>query len=303
MSKIKNKKQKKIEILWSGGWDSTFMLCKLAHEYDIIQPYYIIFHRLGEEYEIEAIKKIFICFSNHKEISCVIKPVIFIPIEEIIVPNWLRSCWNKFKEKPYRVAEQYLFLAAFAMNHKGIAIGQERYYETPGHMTRLLYEKGHMKFTSDGVGYFNPKDCHKDIYALFGNAIYPVSLFSELMMKEKAEEWNCMDIMNCSHFCYEPIYGKPCGMCGPCKIKLRQHMDFLFHSDIVDAGLTLNYLKNNNLVDSQGVPLHIQFENYIRHFKFGCLFKNNKNLHKFDSNHISYFESILHDSKYKSRDC
>lgn len=223
--------ERRIELLWSGGWDSTFMLCKLAREYDRIQPYYIKFGRPGQAEEMDAMDRITKALAAHREIACEVMPVKIVPDDEIHVPGWLASCWEQFRGEPYKVGHQYLWLAAFAMGHKGIAVGQERYYETPGHLTRLMYELGHMKWTKEGVGYFDRRDCDKRVFALYGNAVYPVSLFSEPMMKEKAEEWGLMDVMRESRFCYHPINGVPCGICVPCRTKIRQHMDFLLSDD------------------------------------------------------------------------
>lgn len=290
-NKIRN--NKKIEILWSGGWDSTFMLCKLMREYDEIQPYYILFHRAGEEFELKAIENILNAISSHNDIKCNILPVAYIKQESIKIPSWLYKCWEKYSVEPYTVSSQYLTFAAFAMEHKGIAVGQERFYETPGHMTRLMYEKGHMKFTDDGIGYFNLKDCQKEVYALFGNSIYPVSLFSELMMKEKIEEWGYQDIMQHIHFCYHPINGNACGMCGPCRVKIKQHMDFLFKPEFLKVGLVCNYLYKNKISDVFGNPAWVSFDNYIRNYKFKDLFSDkiyNKNI---DYQTICYFEGLL----------
>ena len=294
---------KKIEVLWSGGWDSTFMLLKLAREYDVIQPYYILFNRPGQEHELEAIRKISERIKAQEEIKCNILPVIYVKKEDILEPLWLRRCWEKYKDEPYAVASQYLTLAAFAMQHKGIAVGQERYYETPGQMTRLMYEKGHMRFTRDGVGYFDKSGCQKDVYALFGNAVYPVALFSELMMKEKAEEWGWQDIMGHSWFCYYPVYGKPCGLCGPCRVKIRQRMDFLFSEDNLKAGMVFNYINANNLRDRYGQPLNAAFEEYVRVYKSGR-WESGGFLHMdFNSvTNFAIFDEFLGNPKYWRRD-
>lgn len=320
MSKKDSNNNKKIEILWSGGWDSTFMLCKLMREYDEIQPYYILFNRDGEEYELKAIQNILNTISLHKEIQCNILPVIYIKSDNIKIPSWLYKCWEKYSKEPYEVSSQYLTFAAFAFKHKGIAVGQERYYEIPGHMTRLMYEKGHMKFTPDGVGYFNPKDCQKEVYALFGNAIYPISLYSELMMKEKIEEWGYKDIIKHIHFCYHPINGFPCGMCGPCRVKIKQHMDFLFKPENLKNGMVCNYIYKNNLKDKYGRPLWVVFEDYIRSFKSTLLetsfskkisldLSGNISNVSFDKLKIlkdnyetfQYFESLLNNDKINCR--
>lgn len=297
---------KRIEMLWSGGWDSTFMLCKLLREYDEVQPYYIRFHRSGEEMEMKAINEITDLLEEHKNLKGRLLPVTYVEHTSIKFPGWLVEAWKKYRDEPYTVSKQYLFLAAFAIKHKGIAVGQERYYEKPGHITRLMYKKGHMKFRDDGTGYFNKKDCDKDVYALFGNAVYPVCLDSELMMKDKAEAWGMMDIMDKSWFCYQPINGKPCGMCGPCKVKMKQHMDFLFDPFLLSCGLVDNYLFESCMKTRNGTWMFALFERYVREFRSKAVFNTSNDFAKrVFLNHyqkeIALFEYMIKNPPIKHR--
>ena len=121
------------------------------------------------------------------------------------------------------------------------------------------------------------------------------------MMKDQAEKWNCMDIMNCSHFCYHPINGCACGMCGPCRVKIKQYMDFLFKPEFLKIGLVCNYLYKNKINDVFGNPAWVSFENYIRNYKFKDLFSDkiyNKNI---DYQSICYFEDLLKNSNIGCR--
>lgn len=219
----------KIEILWSGGWDSTFMLCLLARTKEaVIQPYYLNIKRHIQKDEHRAMREIMKVVRIKKDLKAKILPVkivkqeYFKPSDEVVV------AWKKYRGKPYLIGGQQQFIAEFSKSHKGICWGQERYLETPGHMTQLLLDKGNWKFTDDGVGYFTKEDCDPDVFILFGNLTCPIAKYSEPMMWEKIQEWGYEDVFKHICFCYYPIDGKPCGMCVPCKVKMKQKMDFLF---------------------------------------------------------------------------
>ena len=251
----------KIEMLWSGGWDSTYMLCMEARKPITIKPYYIVFHRPGEKEERAAMVRILKKIKEHKEFKAHIRPVKYVNSSKIVIPDEVRSAFNKYKGKPYKVGGQYLILAAFALQHKGIYLGQERYYETPGHLTKLMYEKGHMKFTNDGVGYFNEFDSDKDVFLLFGNYTYPIAKKTELMMRDDAIRFGFMDVMNKTWFCYTPTKdGKPCGACLPCVVKYKQHL-----YDLLPIDAQARAMVKINLPELEGTnDLQKIFEEYCQ---------------------------------------
>lgn len=222
----KKRKKKKIEMLWTGGWDSSFLLCKLAQEYDEVQPYYIKFGRPGQKQEIEATERIMSLLPFHPAIAGKVLPVRMIDSKDINIPKWMYASFESFHHK-YKLGGQWLTIGAFAAQHPGIAVGKVRHYDQPGPLSRLLMEKGHIVFTSDGVGYLQKNRSDKNVYAVFGNAVYPVANITELEMKDMAEAWGVTDIMRSTWFCYYPIDGEPCGTCTPCVMKKLQHMDFL----------------------------------------------------------------------------
>jgi len=49
-------KLERINIFWTGGWDSTFRMLQLAEKQVIIQPYYLKDNRKSEELELNTIK-------------------------------------------------------------------------------------------------------------------------------------------------------------------------------------------------------------------------------------------------------
>ena len=250
----------KIEMLWSGGWDSTYMLCMEARKPITIRPYYIVFHRPGEKEERSAIFRIFKKIKQHKEFKARILPVKFIDKEVIKVPDEIKRVFYKFRPD-YSLGGQYLQLSSFALQHEGIYLGQERFYENPGHLTKLLYDKGKLTFDNNQVGYLDKTCSDEDVFLLFGHYRFPIALKNELMMVDDAKRLGFIDIMDESWFCYYPTKdGKPCGTCLPCITKYNQHMyDRLPLEALARAEVKVNLPKL-----SVGVDLVRTFENYCK---------------------------------------
>ena len=213
------------ELLWTGGFDSTFRLCQLAREADVeIQPYYLKLPRPGWEMELKTISLIWNLLQKHPKRRAVIDPVIYVDLEELTVPPEIKAAWIKFRDPPYELGAQYQYIAVFARKHPGIEIGQERYYKKLGHLRKLLLEKGHMKLSHDQVGYFAQNDCDPAIWDLFGNLRLPICELHEPQMAKMIHRWGFEDIMSHVWFCYTPVNGEPCGMCVPCLTKHKNGM-------------------------------------------------------------------------------
>jgi len=260
----------RIEVLWTGGWDSTFMLCLLAKTKNVdIQPYYIDIERQIRKEEKKAIQTIYKILKKKKDLKGNILPCKFVPVKYTKPDEDVLNSFFKFRGKPYEIGGQYKYIAQFAKTHPGICWGQERYLETPGHMTRLLQDKGSWKFDSDGVGYFIKEDCDPDVFNLFGNLRCPIAKYSEPMMWEKIKEWGYEDVFQNIRFCYYPIDGKPCGMCYYCETKRKQKMDFLFSKEALILGDAIQEIKSQakSLAVGNNDPFNKPLDYYFMFYK------------------------------------
>ena len=276
--------ENRLEVLWSGGYDSTFMLCLLAKTKNVtIQPYYLDIHRYIRNEEKRAIKEIFAILKRKKDLKAKILPVKIVKEEYTQPSPDIVQAWKKYNGEPYKIGGQQVRIAEFSKTHHGICWGQERYLETPGHMTRLLIEKGNWKFTEDGVGYFDKEDCDADVYTLFGHLIAPVAKFNEQMMWEKIQEWGYEDVFEHIRFCYYPKDGKPCGMCLPCQVKMKKKMNFLFNEEALENGRIMQKVLEKD--NKRGGDLFMKSELFMMYKN--PVFKENEIARRFNGN--SYF--------------
>lgn len=62
---------------------------------------------------------------------------------------------------------------------------------------------------------------------VLGNFKFPIIDKTELEMKRNIEMWGYKEVMKNIWFCHTPFYGKPCGLCHPCEVKIQSGMEFL----------------------------------------------------------------------------
>lgn len=243
------KSEKSIEIFWTGGYDSTFRVVQLSRMDITIRPYYLSDNRIAESYEIAAIEKIIQLIRNHPDTKAKLLDLVYIPYNErpetdpdikaasdrIFSQNWLGN--------------QYVWLASFAKEHKGIELSIEK-----GTNPVRLIEKngGFRKDYVEGVGetYVVDKTTHPDYLALFGNFSLPLLEVSKLDMKDFFIRHNYEDVMKATWFCHSPIDNKPCGKCNPCKGVVEEGM-----AERLDEDALARYKKAKKVEKFKSTPL------------------------------------------------
>lgn len=100
-----------INVLWTGGLDSTFRICELSRHNVRIQPYYILCDRGSEEYELKAIDNITKILRSHDDVKAEILNVI---VEQL--PKDMAEEYRAFKslKSRYGLGIQYVWLSKFA---------------------------------------------------------------------------------------------------------------------------------------------------------------------------------------------
>ncbi len=94
--------KKTVEILWTGGYDSSFRMCQLSRKDVIIQPYYLSDNnRKCEENELNAIRTITEKLRNDKETIAEIKDYIYVPIRERKQDSEVTKAYIDLKKQDY----------------------------------------------------------------------------------------------------------------------------------------------------------------------------------------------------------
>ena len=256
---------KRINLLWTGGLDSTFRLVELAHNEIEIQPYYIDDNsRPSNKNEKKAMKKIQQLLRKKPFTKAVIKDVKFISVDEVSIRPEIKEA----RENLYKINEfgsQYIILASFAsQNNLQLEVGLESSDRSKA--TEILKRFGFLQLTSyTPVHVFNIDNwathykidsdkANNDVVNIFQNLRFPAHLFNieKIDEAELLNKWNCTDILKTTWFCHNPILGIPCGHCSPCKDAINEDMAWRVPKiGRVLGGLRYNFYKACGKVKKQ----------------------------------------------------
>ncbi len=215
-------------VLWTGGFDSTFMILKYARDELNIQPIYVIDQeRKSTQYELNAMKVIINMLETkfYSDVKAKINPVQIVEMKDIPPNEYITSCYEKLSRK-IKVGRQYEWLSRLSLAYPYVDVGVEKHINGYGGCTAAIMDDGGY-VERDGVGYLNIEKSSKEIIALFGKFRFPILYYTELEMLSLIHLWGWDEIVKNVWFCHNPINNLPCGMCRPCQQKKGDRLDFL----------------------------------------------------------------------------
>ena len=219
-----SKKNKPINLFWTGGWDSTFRLIQLAFIHKkTVRPYYIIDPgRNSTSLEIRAMTNIKeALIKKRPEIEDLILPTIFKELNQIQPNQTITESYKRLTLKE-SIGIQYEWLARFCADEgiNNVEISNETAIFDEDNRTRKLLGDDLDKFETEyGIYYkLNNRAKKKDVYKIYGNFKFPVFDFTKLDMFELSKKLGFDDIMKLTWFCHTPTKkNNPCGKCHPCQ--------------------------------------------------------------------------------------
>ena len=229
---MENESRKTVNLLWTGGLDSTYRLLEiLLKENRKVQPYYMLdAKRFSLRNEIDAMHKIKQkIIQDFQEKDELLLPIKFIDVEEIDEIQLIKESFQELK-KLRHIGIQYKWMAEFCIhnNINDLELGIIRKGEASDH-GEALSESLDPYITSieenSKVFKIDPKKIEEDgsrkakLYnAVFGNYHLPIIAYSKREMVNLSKQNNWMDYINLTWYCHNPKKNKiPCGKCNPCK--------------------------------------------------------------------------------------
>lgn len=223
-----------IDLLWTGGWDSTFRLLQiLLHEKKIVQPYYVIDstrNSLGVEIYFRNVLKEAI-FARYPQAKNFLLPTIYINIDSIEPDDEIQQAYQDLK-KHVPLGNQHEWLPRFCKQHQiyGMEMSTEN-GSTPEELwANARFLKNH--FSDDPATL-----CERDFFLyqtskkLYKYFRFPVIHFSKQDMLDEAQKNDWLPILTKTWFCYQPLYIPvkgyvACGNCVTCKYLKRIDFDW-----------------------------------------------------------------------------
>lgn len=217
-----------INILWTGGLDSTYRIIELSQYAVIVQPYYLIDPlRQSTKYEIQAMNRIRGLLLHNKKTSFKLLQTKYVEIRKIPADQEITQSYIKLYEK-YKLGSQYDWLARFA-KYADLQLELSLEKSPRGKGTRTISNECKMVIEQVGalsVYKIDEAFSSKEAYHVFGNFRFPCTLWTKTKEQEVAEmkRLGMGDVLSCTWFCHHPIFGLTCGHCNPCRDAFREGM-------------------------------------------------------------------------------
>jgi hypothetical protein len=216
-----------INLLWTGGWDSTFRLLQLLIlQNKTVQPHYLIDadrkSTFAELYTMRNIKReIFSRFPNTKErlYPSKIVDIVDLPPDLVLRESFLRL-WE-----PHQLGCQYEWLACYSkkegLQNIELGITQEEYIYSKI-IGSLLIRSGE---GDERIYLVDNRFQGTDEYTIFGWYHFPLLCLNKRDMQKITREEGLLDILQMTWFCHTPRPNyTPCGICVPCSFIIEKGM-------------------------------------------------------------------------------
>ena len=217
-----------IKILWTGGWDSTYRIVELSRQDKVVEPIYVYGdQRTSEKKEINAMKEILSQIKKRSETRANFKPIRFVSKNSIPPNSEITNAYKRIS-KDTNLGSQHEWLVRLAFINPGLEIGTEFAPLEVSNILTAINRYGKLIFDKTQDTYRLDKDSSShDGLLVLGNFSFPIINMNGKRMRENIESWGYRDIMKKVWVCHTPIFGKPCGVCHPCELKIETGMEFL----------------------------------------------------------------------------
>ncbi|MEM4143010.1 MAG: hypothetical protein QW445_02555 [Candidatus Bathyarchaeia archaeon] len=214
-----------INLLWTGGWDSTFRLLYLVFvEKRCVQPFYIVdSERASTPNELETMHVIRTEVAKKNcQMAELIKPTIIVSISDIKADPDISAKFNRLNKKLFKpIGQQYEWLIRFAKQWRipNLELCIERSENAPNVLVNLLSKY----VTAD----LKMRDIDEtDDVSIFSFFSFPLLNLSKNDMKRIAAKQGFLDVLEKTWFCRTPWHNIPCGVCVSCELAIKENFAY-----------------------------------------------------------------------------
>jgi hypothetical protein len=196
--------QENVNMLWTGGWDSTFQLLRLLIiQRQRVTPYYLIHaERRSTGEEILAMKKIKVKLSKEYPYTReLLQPTRFFAVSDILPDPEITEAYRSILKAKF-IGVQYDWLARFCkMNQISdiqICINDEAHHNDKRFDQSKIVSEGTEGLQT--VIRVDPKFINTSEYVLFRYYSFPIIRFTKVQMHAIAKEQGWNDLMSLHGF-------------------------------------------------------------------------------------------------------
>ncbi len=222
MSEI-NIQREPVNLLWTGGWDSTFQLLQLLiTNRRCVKPYYIIdTERKSVGIELKTIKLIKDqLLKNYPYSKELLYPTQYQEVSDILPNVEISTAYAAIIRKTH-IGNQYEYLARFCKENEitdmQLSIEKPHSSEEDYWGQKLNKILSESNINSESVYRVGEEFKGSDMYLIFQYFSFPIRKITKMEMANITDEHDWNKIMNLTWFCHNPTNNmKPCGICKPC---------------------------------------------------------------------------------------
>lgn len=214
-------------ILWTGGLDSTYLLCRCARESnEAIQPFYILFNetvaRNEAMHEIQAQDILLPLIRSKDGIIAEIKDPIRFKEKELPESEEFDNAYERKKDDTILSSHfMYRGLGKLATKYPKLMIGIEA--PAPGTRTIGRTEESMNSYgltIADDGTVVMAENGDKDMFTIYGGLNFPMIRVNANEEIEAFKEWGYDDLPPLCHTCVVDLEYQ-CGVCSNCETKMK----------------------------------------------------------------------------------
>ena len=208
-----------VNLLWTGGWDSSFRLLQLLLQYrrEVVPHYLLDPTRASTQAELEAMERMRrALFERHPHTRALLKPLRKFDTAMLAPDATITDAFREIVSERF-IGSQYDWLARFRkqLDIAGLELAAGyrggRIHGIIGPLVMEFTDGGHASYRID------PEYSDTKEFAVFGGFSFPLFALNKQETGSIAVERGWLDILRMSWFCHKPGNGnEPCGYCNPC---------------------------------------------------------------------------------------
>lgn len=196
-------------VLWTGGWDSTFRVADLTLNHGrTVQPIYIRDHeRRSTKIELATTIRLRDALGGQVKEPIVLDRTADGPVEV--------SALHQLQDAGIRLGGQYAWIPPVCQEAGVTGVEMSIHADDKAHAALASYVS-RVGSSPPDQWYEVPVD-ETPVSRLFANFRFPLFQMSKVEMHEAAVAGGFAEIMEMTWFCHRPtLKGTPCGLCSPC---------------------------------------------------------------------------------------
>lgn len=209
------------QVLWTGGFDSTFRVLSLLNSGNTVQPHYVVeVDRRSLSHELKAMVHIREGIEK-AHLSGTLLPLSLRLKNEIPANERVAYAFGMIRERFY-LGGQYRWLAEFAKTVADQTLELSVHRDDRAYQCIMEFVRGRGQVRGESQS-SDELELNRAYVTLFEQFSFPLLEMTKTQMWRFASEQGLQHLMEMTWFCFKPtMNGSPCGRCNPCQYTIQE---------------------------------------------------------------------------------